>query len=166
MERGAPVPLGHWIAGLGAVGLVITLFQPWYGLNLPEEFLAEAGALAPRMGDFGPLVSQGLAELQRAAPLTVTAWQVFESADIVLAGLAAAVLGAVALGAAGAATSAWIGWLGAAAAALVLFKLASPPFAEPLVKEQLIKPEPALYAALACALAMAAGGKLAARSAG
>jgi hypothetical protein len=165
MERNAPVPRGHWIAGLGAVGLVITLFQPWYALNLSDQFISDARALAPQMGDFAPLLTQGLAELERAGPLTVTAWQIFESADVVLAALAAAVLGAVALCAAGLPIERWVGWLGGAAAALVLFKLGSPPGATPDLDEQLLKPEPALYLALVCSLAMAGGGVMATRGA-
>jgi hypothetical protein len=129
----AQVPLGQWIAALGAVGLLATLFRPWYELNLPEQLLSEADALAPRMGELGPLLTEGLAELERAGPLTVTAWQVFESADVVLAGL-------------------------------VLFKLLSPPGASPQLTEQLLDPQPAVYLALVCAMAMTAGGAISTRA--
>jgi len=163
----AQVPLGQWIAALGAVGLLATLFRPWYELNLPEQLLSEADALAPRMGELGPLLTEGLAELERAGPLTVTAWQVFESADLVLAGLAVAVLAVVALGTAGGRASGlgvWIARLGTAAAGLVLFKLLSPPGASPQLTEQLLDPQPAVYLALVCAMAITAGGAISTRA--
>ena len=160
MSEKAPLPLGHWIAAVGAVGLLFTLFRPWYSLNLPDGLLSEANALAPEFGEFGALLTQGLAELERAAPLTVTGWEVFESADLVLAGLAVVVLTAVVLSAIG---PEWIARAGAAAAVLVAYKLAAPPGASPHLSEQLLKPEPAAYLALACAVAMATGGAMAMR---
>jgi hypothetical protein len=159
----APVPLGTWIAVLGAVGLFSALFMPWYELALPEEVLSEATRVAPELGEFAPLLTQGLAELD---PLRATAWQAFGSADIVLAGLAFAVLGAAAVRLAGGASGVWIARFGAAAAGLVVFKLASPPGASPELSEQLLQPEPGLYLALVSALAIAGGGALAARSGG
>jgi hypothetical protein len=161
MGERSPLPLGHWIAGAGAVGLLITLFRPWYELNLPDELFSEANALAPQLGDFGAFFTQGLAELERTS-LTVTGWEVFESADIVLAGLALVVLAAVALSAIG---PEWIAWPGGAAAVLVAYKLAVPPGASPELAEQLLKPEPAAFFALVCAAAMAAGGAMSMRTA-
>ena len=159
----APVPLGTWIAGLGAVGLLIALFQPWYEVNLPAEVFSEASAAAAELGEFQPLLEQTLAGLDS---LQVTAWQAFGSADVVLAGLALAVLVAAVLGASGTPTGAWIARLGAAAAGLVVFKLVSPPFASPYLSEQILAPQPGLYLALVCAIGMAAGGALAARTGG
>jgi hypothetical protein len=163
MGEKAPLPLGNWIAGVGAVGLLFTLFRPWYSVNLPDEFLSEANALAPELGDFGTFLAQGLAELERAAPLTVTGWEIFESADLVLAGLAVVVLAAVALSAIG---PEWIARAGVVAAVLVGYKLAAPPGASAQLSEQLLQPEPAAYLALVCALAMAGGGAMAMRAPG
>jgi hypothetical protein len=159
----APVPVGTWIAVLGAVGLFMALFMPWYELSLPDEFLSEVNAAAPELGEFGPLLSQGLAELD---PLRATAWQAFGSADIVLAGVALAVLGAAAVRLSGGSSGVWIARLGGFAAGLVLFKLVSPPGASPELSEQLLQPEPGLYLALVCALAIAGGGALTARTGG
>jgi len=168
-QRGkAPIPIGEWIAGLGGVCLLVTLFRPWYELNVPEEFLSQARGMAPQMGEFGSLFTQGLEQLERQGPITVTAWQVFESADVVLAALAAAVLAAVALNAAGALRrrlDGYIALLGSAAAALVAFKLLSPPGATPgLLSEQLLQAQPVAYGALIAALAMVGGGMLALNS--
>jgi hypothetical protein len=142
---------------------LFTLFRPWYKLNLPDEFLSEANALAPELGDFAPLLTQGLAELERSAAFTATGWEVFEWADIVLAGLAVVVLAAIVLSAIG---PVWIARAGVAAAALVAYTLAVPPGASPQLAEQLLQPVSAAYVALACAVAMAAGGALAMRTRG
>jgi len=164
-SRNAPVPIGEWIAALGAVCLLATLFRPWYELNIPEEFLSQARGMAPQMGEFGSFFTQGLEELQRQGPIALTAWQVFDSADVVLAALAAAVLAAVALNATGALRrrlDGYIALLGGAAAALVAFKLLSPPGATPgLLSEQLLQAQPVVYAALLAAVAMVGGGLLA-----
>jgi hypothetical protein len=148
---------------LGAAGLLAALFMPWYRLAIPDELLSEVNAAAQELGEFGPLLSQGLAGLD---PIRATAWQAFGYADVVLAGLAVAVLGAAAVRLAGGPSGVWIARLGAVAAGLVLFKLASPPGASPELSEQLLEPEPGLFLALASALAIAAGGALAARSGG
>jgi hypothetical protein len=162
-RQGTPVPLGTWVAALGAVGLFAALFMPWYELALPAELLSETNAVASELGEFGPLLMQGLAGLD---PLRATAWQAFGSADIVLAGLALAVVGAAAVRLAGAPSGVWIARLCGAAAGLVVFKLVSPPGASPELSEQLLQPEPGLYLALVCAFAIAGGGALAARSGG
>jgi hypothetical protein len=161
MGEKAPLPLGNWIAAAGAVGLLFTLFRPWYKLNFPDDLLSEANSLAPELGDFAPLLTQALAELERSSAFTATGWQVFESADIVLAALAAVVLAAAALSAIG---PEWIARGGAAAAVLVAYKLAVPPGASPQLEEQLLQPVSAAYVALACAVAMAAGGAMAMRT--
>jgi len=164
-SNNAPVPIGEWLAAVGAVCLLGALFRPWYELNLPDEFLSQARGLAPQMGEFGSFVTEGLEELQRQGPITVTAWQVFDSADVALAALAAAVLALVALNAAGALTRRLDGYivlLGSAAAAVVAFKLLSPPGATPgLLSEQLVQARPAMYFGLLSAAAMAGGGLLA-----
>jgi hypothetical protein len=47
---------------------------------------------------------------------------------------------------------------------LVAYKLAVPPGASPQLEEQLLQPVSAAYVALACAVAMAAGGAMAMRT--
>jgi hypothetical protein len=160
----APVPLGEWIAGLGACVLLVSMSRPWYELSLPDEVLTGARGLVPRVGDLGPLLSRGIDELQRAGGFPVSPWDAFESADFVLAGAAAAVLAIVALDVTGALNVRLHGLvtlLGLIAAGVIAYRIVSPPLSSPLLDEPLLSVQPAMYAALIGAVAIAGGGLMA-----
>jgi hypothetical protein len=160
----APLPVGGWIAALGACVLLVSMSRPWYELSLPDEILAGVRGLVPRIGDLGPLLTRGIDELQRAGGYPVSPWDAFESADFVLAGAAVAVLAIVVLdvtGALNARLEGLITLVGLLAAGLIAYRLVSPPLSSPLLDEPLLRPQPAMYAALVGAVAMAGGGLLA-----
>lgn len=155
------VGLGDLIAALGAVLLVGSMFRPWYELNFPESLLSQARAYSGQLGELGPFLNQSIDELQRRGGIPVTAWQVLDKADIVLAVAAGVVIAAVALNAAGALTrrlDAAIVLAGLVAAGVVTFRLISPPGTTPLLEEQLLSAQPGIYAALVGSLLMVFGG--------
>jgi hypothetical protein len=155
------VALGEVLAALGAVLLLGSMFRPWYELNFPDSLLSQARAYSGRLGELGPFLNQGIDELQRRGGIPVTAWQVLDSADIVLAVAAGAVIAAVLLNAAGALTRRLDGAIvlaGLVAAGIVTFRLISPPGTTPLLDEQLLSAQPAIYLALVGSLMMVFGG--------
>jgi hypothetical protein len=158
------VPLGEVVASLGALLLLGSLWRPWYELRFPASVLSQAKAAAPRMGDLGPLLSQGVDQLSSAGGIPVTAWQAFEQADVVLAAAAAAALGLVALNAVGALAVRLDGVIvlsGLVAAATVVSRLVSPPGSGTPLGDQLLHPATALYLGLLGAGIIAAGGVMA-----
>ena len=94
--------VGDVLSGLGAVVLLVSLWRPWYELRFPDEVIAQARAFSSRLGELGPFAQQGLDELQEQGAVPVTAWQVFDQADAMLAAAAGVVLGLVLLNAVGA----------------------------------------------------------------
>jgi hypothetical protein len=86
----------YTLAVLGAGGLLGSLWLPWYSLQIPAAAINQAEQIAQQYGALGPLIRQG-AELARSlGPVHVTAWQVLQQADILIA-IAAAVAGCLAL---------------------------------------------------------------------
>jgi hypothetical protein len=157
-------PLGEFVAGLGAVVLLASLWQPWYRLTFPDELLSQAQSMAPRMGEMGGFVTQGIDQLRSAGDLPVTAWQAFDQADMLLAGAAAVALGLVVLNAIGALATRLdnvIVLAGAVALATVAYRLASPPGSNSPLAADLLHPATALYAGLLGAALMLAGGLMA-----
>jgi hypothetical protein len=162
MQRSeARLSLGELVAGLGALLLVGSMFRPWYELKFPDGLLSQARAYSGQFGQFGEQINQGIDELQRSGGIPITAWQVLDTADIVLAVAAGAVIGAVALNAGGALTRGLDGVIliaGLVAAGIVAFHIVSPPGATPLLDQQLLSAQPGIYAALAGSLLMVFGG--------
>ncbi len=74
----------------------------WYELRFPDEMIAQARAFSSQLGELGPFAQQGLDQLQAQGAVPVTAWEVFDQADAVLAAAAGVVLGLVLLNAVGA----------------------------------------------------------------
>jgi hypothetical protein len=162
--RGVITP-GHYTATLGAITLIVSLFLPWYTLNLPpgaEEALDEQTRGLP----------EGLRELSRSFAQELidsvggTAWEVFSSADIVLLACGIVVLGVTlwTLATRGASTALpparaarLIALVGAGASALVVVKILDQPG-----PNLLLDLDYGPFVALAGTVAMALGG-LAAR---
>ena len=163
------VSLGDLLAATGAVILLVSLWRPWYELRFPDEVLAQAREFSSRMGELGPFAQQGIDELQARGAVPVTAWQIFEQADTLLAVAAGLVLGLVLLNAFGALAARQDGvivLIGLVAAGLVAFRLVSPPGADMPAGLDLLHPATGAYLALAGALLMAGGGMLAAMRTG
>jgi hypothetical protein len=154
---------GHVLAAVGAVVLAPSLWLPWYAVHLSEAL----GRELDRQTQVAPALGQLARELMAAIPsgLTVTAWQVFDTADIALAACAGAVLFAVVTVSSGTrdpGTAARLALAaGAAAAVLVGVKLASPPGPADLLEVRY-----GAWVALAGALLVAAGGLMAGQAQG
>ena len=121
------------------------------------------------MGELGPFAQQGLDQLQAQGPVPLTAWQVFEQADAVLAVAAGLVLGLVVLNAIGALSARLDGVLvlgGLVAGAVVCFRLASPPGSDTPLGSDLLHVAGGAHLALAGAALMTVGGVVAAMGQG
>ena len=75
---------GYWLALIGAVGLIVTLWQPWYSFQIPQSLLDQATQNAQQFGVLGPLIQRGAALISSLGPLHVTAWQVYTFTPSVL----------------------------------------------------------------------------------
>jgi hypothetical protein len=148
---------GAVLSGLGALLLGGALWLPWYAVHVPETLGRQLGG----SGEVPPLLGQLVREIAAAIPadLTVTAWQAFDVADVLLAVGCAHVLFAAVFGAASpdAARKLTLA-VGVAAAALVVLKLASPPGPDGLLEVRY-----GAWVALGGALLVALGGVLDAR---
>jgi hypothetical protein len=159
--RRRPVARGHYVAAVGAIGLIVSLFLPWYSLNLPPGAQEAIDAETERL-------PEGIRELGRSFVEEIlegvggTAWEVFSSVDIVLLVCAVLVLvlslsAIITRGAStmlGPATTARaIGLLGTGAAGLIVVKMLDQP--GPNV---LLEVDYGPYVALGAAAAIAFGG--------
>jgi hypothetical protein len=68
---------GYWLAVIGSVGLIASLWRPWYSFEIPKAVLNEATQNAWQFGVLGPLIRRGADLLSSLGPLHVTAWQVY-----------------------------------------------------------------------------------------
>jgi hypothetical protein len=166
-ERGVPednVGAGHYLAALGALALIASLFMPWFGLALPAAFQealdAEVQKLPAGFREFGQVLFTDLPEAVEGS-----AWELFSLADVALlvCGVAVLVLvllatgiGRPAIHAGASAVAHTVATLGVAAAVLILLKMADQP--EP---RELFEIRHGALLALAGALTIAVGGWLA-----
>lgn len=81
---------------LGSVGLAISLWLPWYSFRLPGALIDQAVQLSQQWGALGPIVRQGAEIARNLGPIHLSAWQVFQQVDIMLA-IAAAAAGGLSL---------------------------------------------------------------------
>jgi hypothetical protein len=91
-----PVRPGQALAGLGAIGLIVSLFLKWYGIGLPagaDQALADGSqGLPDGYQQFAQQFGQAL--LESFSNLGGNAWEMFEFADVALLACAVAALGA------------------------------------------------------------------------
>src|SRR5947209_17132717 len=90
MSRGTGKP-GQLLAAIGGVGLAISLWLPWYTIDLPQAALNTVSQLSQRLGALGPLVRSGAQLISQLGPFHITAWQAFKTTPDVL--LVAAIIG-------------------------------------------------------------------------
>lgn len=90
---------GLGVASLGAAAMLLSLWQPWYGFQLPADMLQRVTAFSSQFGNFGALIRQGAATLAQHGPYQLSGWLVFRGFDVMLCVLAIAglVLGLQAL---------------------------------------------------------------------
>jgi hypothetical protein len=156
--------IGHWLAGAGAIALIVSLFMTWYEVELPAAARAaldaETNALQPEAQALTRAF--GNAFLGAFESVDMTGWQAFETADVALLGCgivaAAAILVGLGLfgrGGRGLDVSTVVSLAGAAAGALVVVKMLDQP--EPA---QLFALGAGPVVALAGASAIVLGGRL------
>jgi hypothetical protein len=95
-----PLRAGHFLALIGALGALASLWRPWYRVELPQGFRDALAGEAANVGGPAGQIAQGLAALLPGS-LQATGWQALQGADVALC--AGAVLAAaLVVGAAGA----------------------------------------------------------------
>jgi hypothetical protein len=166
------VGIGYVIVLIGAAGLIVALFRPWYSLHIPPELFQAAAGEASRFGVDPERFSQAatmVAQQLQAHPPTADAWQAFKYVDVALGCTCAAVValtlarcfiaGAKVPGLPSIVTS-----LGVASAALVIFRIVDLPGPADarFAGHALLQLESGAWLALVAAVAMAVGGRLAA----
>jgi hypothetical protein len=133
--RRSPIAPGHYVAALGAIALIVSLFLPWYSLNLPpgaqQALDAETEGLPESLRELGRSLVQEVLD-----SVGGTAWEVFSSTDIVLfvCAILVLVLALFSIATRGASnalspatTARLIGLVGTGAAALVVVKMLDQP---------------------------------------
>jgi hypothetical protein len=151
---------GQSLATLGGIGLAISLWLPWYTIDIPQSALNSVTQLSGQLGALGPLVRSGAQLISQLGPFHVTAWQAFKTTPDVLL-IAAIIGGGLALLAVTdrAGSTAGLTMLaGGVGAVLVGYRIAVPPG-----QNSFVSPAWGIYVGLISALAMLAGGFLAGR---
>lgn len=76
---------GPALAALGAGAALLSLWAPWYAFQLTPTIINSVNSVAPQLGILGPYVQQATQEARIIGPIDVSAWDVFEKIDIVIA---------------------------------------------------------------------------------
>src|SRR5947209_7656307 len=120
---------GQSLAALGGGGLAISLWLPWYTIDIPQAALNSVTRLSQQFGALGPLVRSGAQIISQLGPFHITAWQAFKATPDVL--LIAAIIGGglalLALADRAGSTAGLTMLAGAIAAVLVGYRIAVPP---------------------------------------
>jgi hypothetical protein len=150
-------PWAYAISALGGLGLLLSLWLPWYSFRIPASVLNQAEQAGSQFGALGPLIQRGADLLRQLGPQHLTAWDVFHQIDVALAlaGVVAAGLAALALTGRATGVSPVIAVAGAIAASLILYRLLKPPG-----PSEILHPAWGLWFALAVAGAIVVGGLL------
>jgi hypothetical protein len=148
----------HALAALGAAGLLVSLWLPWYSFTIPPSFIDQAEGVAGQFGVLAPLITQGAELARHLGELHVSGWRVLNQIDIVLALLAGIAGGAALASITARASGAGRLIAGAGTVALVLcaYRTIIPPG-----PAGLLHADSGVYVALACSVAVLAGGLLA-----
>lgn len=159
MSSGTGKP-GQSLAALGGLGLAISLWLPWYTVDIPQAALNTVAQLSQQFGALGPLVRSGAKLISQLGPFHMTAWQAFKTTPDVL--LVAAIIGGglalLALADRAGSTSGLTMLAGAVGALLVGYRIAVPPG-----QNSFVSPTWGIYVGLLSSLAMLAGGFLSGR---
>jgi uncharacterized membrane protein YtjA (UPF0391 family) len=120
---------GHALATLGAVGLVASLWSPWYSFRIPGSVLDQAVQSAQQYGVLAPIISQGAALVRQLGPIQVNAWQVFTAtpAALLVVGVIAAGLSLLTLAGRATGVSRIVVRVGVAGLVISLYRLAVRP---------------------------------------
>lgn len=150
---------GYAMAALGSAGMLVSLWLPWYSFRIPAAAIDQAESLAQQFGTLGPLIRQGAEVARNLGALHLTAWQILHQADIFIAIAAAAAGGLALLACSGRALGAgrFIAVAGAIGLAVAGYRTLSPPG-----PDSLLHPAWGAWLAVACGVAVLAGGLVAA----
>jgi hypothetical protein len=150
---------GYALAALGSVGLIASLWQPWYSFTIPGATLDQAVQQSQQFGTLGPLISQGAELLRHLGPLHVTAWQVFTAtpAALLVIGVIAGGLSMLALAGSATGVSRIVARVGVSGIAIAGYRFVVRP-----TQSDLLHPAWGLYLALGSAVILVAGGLIAA----
>jgi hypothetical protein len=150
---------GLTLAALGSIGLIISLWEPWYSFSFPASALDQVEQSSSQYGVLGPLINQGAELIRRLGTLHVTAWQAYTfvpaallAAGVVAGGLSLLTLSGRASSVPGVATK-----VGAAALAAVVYRMIDRPG-----NSDYFHIAWGMYLAVGCSLAVVAGGAMAA----
>ncbi len=151
------------VATLGAAGLLVSLWLPWYAFTIPQSYIDRAEGLAGQFGVLGPVITQGAELARHLGELHVSGWRVLNQINIVLALLAGAAGGTSLLSLSARASGAGrlIAGAGTIALGLCAYRTVVPPG-----PANLLHAGWGAYLALACSVAVLAGGLLASGEAG
>ena len=150
---------GYLLAALGAIGLIVSLWRPWYSFRIPQAVLDEATQSAQQLGALGPLMRQSADLLSNFGPLHVTAWQVYTVTPAVLLGVGVIAGGLSLLTFTGRAAGGGrlLVWVGVVGIALTLYRFV----ARPDQGAGFLHPASGMYFALIAAACIVGGGLIA-----
>lgn len=153
---------GHMLAVAGGAGLALSLWMPWYTVDIPQSTLNTVAQMSQRFGALGGLIRSGTALLRQLGPFHITSWEAFKTVPAVL--LVIAIIGG---GLALLALSDRVGdssqlttMAGVVGSVLVVYRIAVPPG-----QGSFVHPTWGIYLALVSALAILSGGWLAKQAA-
>jgi hypothetical protein len=147
------------VAAAGSASLIFSLWQPWYGFRIPGLIIQHAEQVAHRLRLLDPVVRRAAEVARRVGGLHVNSWQLLTTTPAVLLVVGVLAGGLAVLAFAGRANGVARVVAGAAAigVAVALYRYLRPPGAPGL-----LAPAWGLDLALASAVAVLAGGLLAA----
>ncbi len=149
---------GQALAVAGGAGLAISLWLPWYTVEIPQSALNSVTQMSQQFGALGSLIRSGAQLISQLGPFHLTSWQAFKTLPAVV--LVNAIIGGglalLALSDRAGNTSRLTMLAGGVGALLVGYRIAVPPG-----QGGFVHPAWAIYLGLGGALAMLAGGFLA-----
>jgi len=152
---------GHLLAVAGGAGLAVSLWLPWYTVNIPQATLNSLAQASQQWGSLGGLIRSGTALLSQLGPFHLTAWDVFKTVPAVL--LVVSIIGGglalLALNDRAGDTTPLTMLAGAVGVLLVGYRIASPPGSGSFVH-----PAWGIWLALLSATATLAGGYIGSRA--
>jgi len=150
--------VGYGLVALAALGLLASIWAPWYRFQIPDAALNAAVQNAQQFGILGPIITQGAGMLKEIGPLHVTAWQAFTFSPAVLlvVGVVAGGLALLALTERAAGVAGVIAGAGMCGVAMAAYRIADRPGLTGL-----LHPAWGLYLSLASSVAVLVGGVIA-----
>jgi hypothetical protein len=151
-------PVGRLVGAIGGVVLVFGLFRPWYSINLGPLLDRAANQLPPQLSSLGGYFRSGAALLNQLGPININGWHAVHTIRLVVLVVG---VGAVVLAIAELTPNRGVALVGGGlvAAALVGYRIGSPPWAGSVDVGSLLHVESGAWISLAgSAIVILAGG--------